>query len=196
MVTGRHGQHGSQNWGNMGEGALPQREDPGNNRDVANDTIKTVVPTRFPDLFPSNETRRWSYPCETDSLVLAECQGNADAPCSQNGKGWKPRGSKEEEARRRQYPSLRRACCTVMLHDKAYRPKRQRRRHPTTVTTTYKAKRGAQGMNRRDLTSPHASNNQQHFLKDTNTKLPAFTSHLLRQPKSLRNFGFCQISKL
>ncbi|EGO56350.1 hypothetical protein NEUTE1DRAFT_138517 [Neurospora tetrasperma FGSC 2508] len=50
-------------------------------------------------------------------------------------------------------------------------------------------------MDRRDLTSPHASNNQQHFLKDTNTKLPASISHLLRQPKSLPNFGFYQISK-
>ncbi|KAL0470956.1 hypothetical protein QR685DRAFT_571989 [Neurospora intermedia] len=80
------------------------REDPRNNRNVANNTIKTVwFQQGFPDLFPSNETRRWIHPCETDSLVLAQCQGNANAPCPQKGKSWKPRGSKEE-ARRRQCP--------------------------------------------------------------------------------------------
>ncbi|KAK1777926.1 hypothetical protein QBC45DRAFT_329713, partial [Copromyces sp. CBS 386.78] len=163
-----------------------QREHPRNDRDVANDTIKTVVPTRFPDLFPSNETTRWSHPCETDSLVLAQCQGNSDAPCPQNGK----RGQEEAKKKRGDVNiRLSRACCTVMLHGKALSTRITTAAPPPRPTITTKNRREG-ALARRDLTSTHASNTQQHFAKDTNTKPPTFTSHLLRQPKkSLPSFA-------
>ncbi|KAK3490945.1 uncharacterized protein B0T23DRAFT_173611 [Neurospora hispaniola] len=71
-------------------------------------------------------------------------------------------GSQEEAKKKRGDVNvrLRCACCTVMLHDKAYQPERQRRHHPTTTTTTTTTCEPKRGDH--EQTGPHFTPHKQH----------------------------------
>lgn len=186
--AGRHGQYGGQM--EMCQGALSKTSKGGSeeqSRCRKRHNEDCVVATRFPDLFPSNETRNWSHPCETDSLFLAQCQGNSDAPCPQNGKGW----GQEEAKKKRGDVNIRlsRACCTVMPVAWQALSIRTTAAAPHLILQQQLTNQREGALTRRDLTSPHAGNTQQHLLRDTNSKPPTLASHVVRRPKSLASFA-------
>ncbi|KAK3397080.1 hypothetical protein B0T20DRAFT_248771 [Sordaria brevicollis] len=189
IVAGKSGQHMAIQNGEcgMGDGALSktkQREDPGSNRDVANDTIKTVWSQQgFPICF--HPTRRdigvilvkptvWFWPnVRATPMRLVR----------RNGKGW---GQEKPQAKKKR-GDVNARLQSCLLHSHAGRVAWQalsiwferQQRQPSILQQQFANQREGT-LTRRDLTSPHASTTQQHLPKDTNTKLPTFTSHLLR----------------